>query len=85
MSIIADINKKFSIKVQVEDPTPEVKGTFVGLRPSPESITRITELLQYSQIKNYLDPADYHLTLFYSKDEPIENFEPKSSEKYQVK
>lgn len=75
MSRIEMVNKLFASRPQ---------GTFVGLKLTPESISKLSNLLGTSDLDRIIDPHDYHLTLFYSTDKPISNYRPKTGFKYRA-
>lgn len=75
MSRIEMVNKLFATRPQ---------GTFVGLKLTPESIDKLSNILGRSSLDSIIDPHDYHLTLFYSTDKPISNYQPKSGFKYRA-
>ncbi|BES79894.1 structural protein [Yersinia phage vB_Yru_GN1] len=63
---------------------PKTQGTFVGLKLTPESILKLEEILENSDLDRFITPHDYHLTLFYSTDKPITFYQPKVGFKYQA-
>lgn len=56
----------------------EPDGSYVSLKLPPESVVTIAKIIESSGIQNAMDPQDYHLTLFFSKDKVINNFVPQS-------
>lgn len=90
MTIIQDLRKKLGMNASelAQHDTLDIKekrGTFVGLRMEPQSAVRMGEILDTSGLKDYLNPADYHLTLFYSKNKEIEGFIPDIDTSYNIK
>jgi hypothetical protein len=47
-------------------------GTYLGLRPTQESILKLSTLTDGRGIKNLLPTKDYHLTLLYAPNDKID-------------